>query len=492
MKITVWRWRVNGVATLLAGLLVVGIAGCTGSEDQSGGTSTGSTQVKLNTPAEIAQTSAANYDDNSNGLITGNTLERWIDNWTANRPAGITGKLVILQASNGEAGFEFIKPDNTDVFTYSVPSSEWIETRSNGVIETPSVVPSGRLVDTFLAKYDLNPVKDMIVCAQGTAGAGQAMRAGRCWYMLRYWGTNKTHLAVLNGGNAWNGSNTLLDASHFSTAGSPVTFAGSCSVTDLPENNFSLQATVEDMMSAVPAQDANLRSDGVFVWDARSTGEYSPMSAADFRNGGSTQGHPNGALLLPYSDLLDADAGYTFKSKAQLQAYINGDVDGNGAGFVDSTLQAVGYGSAYQSGDTVYTYCETTFRAMITGMASAIILGLPTRFYDGAMVEWHSLSNVVASDGEPILPSDSPWRTDVASFSMFMVAGDPSTVATRTITNAYAASANAVIDEDMAYKGIVMNGDMGTGSVTSDTGGSSTAGSGSSAGGGLPPNPCGG
>ena len=336
----------------LLGAASIVLAGCTGTEDSSAGATPEPEQA---TPASLAFESADNYDDNVFGLVTGPTLKGWIDDWSANRPAGIEGKLVILQTSSGEAGFEFIAPNGSDVFTYAVDSGEWVETRSNGVIETFSVVPSGRAMDTFLAKYDIDPAKDMIVCAQGTAGAGQTMRAGRCWYMFRYWGAAKENVAVLNGGNQWNGDNTTLDASYFSATASTPPLTGTASVKDLPEINFALQATVEDMLAIVAAQDVNLLNDGVFIWDARSNNlpasdpasrsdEYSPDDDSDFRNGGSTQGHPNGALMLSYGNIIDGTQGYTFKPKAEIQAYVNGETDGNGIGFVDGTLQGVGSG----------------------------------------------------------------------------------------------------------------------------------------------------
>jgi hypothetical protein len=288
---------------------------------------------------------------------------------------------------------------------------------------------------------------------------------------------------------------------------------GTASVKDLPEINFALQATLEDMMNVVPAQDANLLGDGVFIWDARGNNlpasvdssavapdaahvpgykgdsdEFSPIDDYDFRNGGATQGHPNGALLLAYMNLLDPAAGYTFKPKAELEAYLAGNTDANGNGFVDATLQGVGAGNAYQEGDTVYTYCETTMRAMITGFASAAILGLPTRFYDGAMREWHSMANVADSNGNYLLPWDSRWRTDKSAWSMYRVAGDSANVAPRSIVNPYAQSANAIINEDLAYKGIVAEG-SGT---TAGSDGDGSSGGGDGGGVALPSNPCGG
>jgi len=477
----------QGTMLLLLASITLVVTGC-GTENDLGSSSP--TPAKV---TDIPQVSADNYDDNVNGLITGNTLKRWIDNWDANRPAGITGRLVVLQASTGEAGYELIA-STANVSTYLIDGSEWKETRSNGVVETISMVPSGRAVDTFLAKYGIDPAKDMIVCTQGTAGAFNSMKMGRCWYMFRYWGTAKEHVAVLNGGNEWlgTGSNTDLVQTDFSNTASAPPLNGTASVKDLPEINMVLQATVEDMLAIIPTQDVNLLNDGVFIWDARGNGtpgtgsnEYSPDDDTDFRNGGSTQGHPNGALMLQFIDLLNTAEGFTFKSKAVLQSYMDGNTDAGSAGFAGADLQGVGAGNAYQTGDVIYTYCETTYRAMITGIATGVILGLPTRFYDGAMYEWHTLSNVVASDGNVILPWDSPWRTDKSSVSMFLQSSDPALIAPRNVNNAYAASANAVINEDLSYKGVTLGG---SGATDGATGGSGSSG-GSPA---LPPNPCGG
>ncbi|HJX58580.1 MAG TPA: hypothetical protein VJ325_07670, partial [Thiobacillus sp.] len=81
--------------TVLA--MALGLQGCGGDED----TTALVTQIPVNAPAAIAQESAASYDLNENGLITAATLKRWKDDWINQRPAGITGKLVILQVSAG-------------------------------------------------------------------------------------------------------------------------------------------------------------------------------------------------------------------------------------------------------------------------------------------------------------------------------------------------------------------------------------------------------
>ena len=481
---------------LLAGVL---LAGC-GGEDSTIGVSTppdgDPVRVFVNTPAQIAQVSADDYNDNVNGLITGATLKRWKDDWLNERPAGITGKLVILQVSTGPADAEFIKPDGTNVFTYLSPSSEWTQVRSNGVIETVQMVIDGNLMDAQLRKYGIDPHNDMIVVSMGTGTTGNAMGQGRVWYALRYWGVEASNLALVNGGNQWlNGSS--MEAADFQATASTPPNNGTVSVKSLPADNTQLQATVQDMLAILPSGDDNVLNDGAFIWDARGMNQYSAGEklelgqsgcadaycdpAADFdymttfQNGGSRQGHPWGTLQLQFTRMLVASEGYRYKSKAELAAYLAGELDADGLGFVDATYQPVGAGNAYQEGDTIYTYCETTFRAMITGVVSAVILGKPTRFYDGAMVEWHSLTHGLDSDGNYILPINSPWRTDVVSF--FRPADDPAKVTPRTITDAYAASTNAIVDADRAYK-------IGSTSSGGTDGGSS--------GGGLPSNPCGG
>ena len=449
--------------TVLA--MALGLQGCGGDED----TTAVVKNIPVNTPAAIAQESAASYDDNVNGLITESTLKRWKGDWLNQRPAGITGKLVILQVSAGTtAGAEYIKPNDINVFTYLSPSSEWIQTRINGVIETPSMVPDGAAMDALLKKYNIDPQNDMIVAAMGQGSTGNAMTQGRIWYALRYWGVDKKNLAILNGGNQWLDDDLglaveLLPADFQATA-STAPNNGHATVRDLLVDNTMLQATVGDMLAVLPASDTNVLNDGVFIWDARSITQYSAgeTSTANtitpvanymttFQNSGSRQGHPWGALQLDFSNMLDSAKGYAYKGKAELQAYLDGNV--SGAGFIDGSYQQVGFGNAYQPGDVVYTYCETTFRAMITGVASTVILGKPTRFYDGAMVEWNSLtpgSVITDATGNAILPEDSPWRTDVKSF--YRAASSPTLVAQRYITDAYAKSSNAIVEADKAYK----------------------------------------
>lgn len=489
------------IAATAAGVaLTLALHGC-GGGGNAADTNAVALKMRTNSPAALAQASAENYDDNTNGIVTGATLKRWLADWANQRPAGITGKLVVLQVSTGPSGAEYVKPDGVNVFTYLSPSSEWIQTRSNGVIETQSMVPDGATMDALMKKYNIDPSRDMIVVSMGTGSTSNAMGQGRIWYALRYWGVEASHLALLNGGHQWLRTDSMATADFVATA-SVAPNSGSFTVKNMLVDNTQLQATVQDLLAFLPGTDRNVTTDGAFLWDARSISQYSagviversedtdpntagsqactgayctPTDAANykwtFQNGGSRQGHPNGAVQLQYTHMLDATKGFAYKPKAVLAAYLTGAPDATGIGFVDGSNTAVGSGNAYQAGDIVYVYCETTFRAMITGITSAVILGNPTRFYDGAMVEWNSLSYIADLSGSTILPANSPWRTDVKSY--FRPAMSSADVQKRTITNAYANSTNKVVDSDKGYK---------TGeSVNSGDGGN-----------GLPPNPCGG
>ena len=264
--------RLAATAAVAAGLILAGCGGG-GGGDSSSGTVNG-VKFTVNAPAQIAQASADDYNNNVNGIITAATLKRWKDNWTANRPAGITGKLIIFQVTVGPAGAEYLKANGTDAFTYLSPSSEWIQTRNNGVIETQSMVPDGTQMDGLMKKYNIDPTKDMIVVAMGTGSNPNAMGQGRVWYALRYWGVDKANLALLNGGNQWLNGNGLTADDFQATAGTAPN-SGTFTVKNLKVDNTQLQATFGDLLSLLPGSDSNVKNDGVMIWDARSLGQYS-------------------------------------------------------------------------------------------------------------------------------------------------------------------------------------------------------------------------
>lgn len=350
-----YRMEMKLAATAVVAAFMLG--GCGGGGGGSSSGTVNGVKFTVNAPAQIAQASADDYNNNVNGIITAATLKRWKDNWATNRPAGISGKLIIFQVTTGPAGAEFIKANGTDVFTYLSPSSEWIQTRNNGVIETQSMVPEGTAMDALMKKYNVDPTKDMIVVAMGTGSNPNAMGQGRVWYALRYWGVDKANLALLNGGNQWLNGNGLA-ADDFQATASTAPNSGTFTVKNLKVDNTQLQATFGDVLAMLPSSDSNVKNDGVMIWDARSLSQYSaglmverfedtdsntagsqacasaycaPVAPNNymwsFQNAGSRQGHPWGTLQLQYTNMLDSTKGYAYKPKAELAAYLTGAAD---------------------------------------------------------------------------------------------------------------------------------------------------------------------
>lgn len=467
--------RKIGSLGLMAGAVFM-LAGCVGGEDAS---MANLAAVQVNTPAQIAQESDDDYDNNENGLITAKTLQSWIDDWDDNRPAGVTGKLVILSVSKGTGATTYISAnENNGVYSYVMDASRLAHVRSNGVLDARQQVASGSVFDAILSDYDIDPRNDMVVCATTGGNAGTVMSQGRCWYMFRYWGTPKTNLAKLNGiaSNAAVMSSEYLSETGIScdetadTSCLPGT--GTVSARDLPEDNMSMLATLEDVI-AIAKGDYN-----AFLWDARGSTEYlanvRENGTIDFRNSASKQGHPKGAVLMPWTDILMSDGSGRYRPKSEIEGMVLGGLVVDGRQFVEfdgTGTTPISAANVYRTGQPVVTYCETTYRAMITGFASAAILGLPNRFYDGAMVEWNSLSHIQDRDDNFILPSDSPWRTDKASLSHFVYNPVPANVAPRTIHDAYAPRSSAMTVEDRSYR---LGADSGSGGIT------------------VPGNPCGG
>lgn len=507
------------------------LSGCGGERSEA---KTGS--LSKSTPAQITNVSKDNYDDNVNGLITHNTLKKWLDNWEENKPAGINGKLVILQQGKGQTtGAEFIKPNNKNTFTYV--DSGWLETRNNGVMNIPSIVLSGPSIDRLIRKYGIDVNNDMIVCSQGAGSNGAYMNQGRCWFTFSYWGVEQKNLAVLNGNNDHLVEDTQLGARYFTdtaVAGgnpSPLVHKQVSSVKDLKVDNTALYASIEDVINVLPLTDAPDNGDGIMLWDARNLPQYSggtfewnekaiKETVADgnrgFQNKAPRQSHPRGALNLEFTNMLNTATGI-YHSKAELEEIVKGGLSpdkeqGFVSGGADEGYKLVQTGNAYQPGDTIIHYCETSMRAGVTIIPAAVILGIPSRLYDSAMIEWNSLTaGTKDKNGFEVLPKDSPWNTELLSFPKGVYGKDtegknnvnPRSAAgyaaeatdkesddvevilkeltkAPLIVDAYAEHANLIPLEDRAYKAPIQQNDN---SSDSDAGGGSAA---------LPASPCGG
>ncbi|AOP34491.1 hypothetical protein A0128_11915 [Leptospira tipperaryensis] len=391
--------------------------------------------VKVNTAAELAVESNDNYDNNEFGLVTATTIKRWKTNWAGQKPASITGNLIILQSTQTPtAGQEFIKP-SSGVYVYSWPNGggtdiNFRQKRNNGLFENVQTgLPDGARTDAFLKLYRIDLSKDLVVFAAGTdAGAGTSaspkgatyQTLGRGLYWLRYWGADAKHVAVLDGPIDTQFSAAELTAS--GTESSPPN-DGTYSVKNLRNvDNSVLVQPVENIIKIV----RNPNSHGVtgltssvFIADARhntTSTEREFVGTADGTNAAEveagkkalTEGHLKGAFFAPWLQVIDQTTG-RFRSKAAIAALWS-----NPAGWGHAENGSV---SGYQQGQTYLHYCRTNARSMVTGISTFVILGRPSVFYENSFIEWNGLSANHPDPTKRTLPAGSPFATDTTDLT---------------------------------------------------------------------------
>lgn len=433
-----------------------------------------SREVKVLTPQDMTNRSGHYYENNKWGLITADTLKGWLDDWQANKPSHVQGRLYVMQMGDvvpGDDTKNFIRHDDVNTFTYDRTDAcnDIGFRRSDGVSEIANAMFTGEYMDMAFWSYGIDPTKDFIVLVLGPADVDLMPGATRSWFQLHYWGWPDNRVAVLNGA-----AGTVFHPAHnpnvsstdemFVASPSDFQFSYKASIRDIRRDATASQATLGDMISL--AADPT----GAMILDARSPEEYAipnrkGSKAEDVICGpdGNSQcftafeGHIKGASNLPFTNLLNTS---------------DQTVDVNGDGVVntkDSTftfktvpeLEALYAGAGYDDGEVIHTYCRTGARATVTTFAASGILGYPARMYDGSWIQWGKLANVADHNGDLLLPADSPWRTDVASASNIgkvRNATDGGSNSNLYVQHhapgvqPYAADSEAMIREDKAYK----------------------------------------
>ncbi|UJR79519.1 hypothetical protein [Sandaracinus amylolyticus] len=367
--------------------------------------------VQVATAADLARESAADYATNTYGLITGATLGRWVRDWAATRPAAITGDLVILQiVPTGATSRLHVSPVSAGVRTYDVPQASLLEERDSGLSSIEAEIPRGESTDAFLQRYRIDPRRDLVVWVfeqlPGTTG-GAVQQLGRGWLWLAYWGTEPEHLAVLNGTLDWNGTNEGLPVAE--TAATTPPDDGTTRVSDLRRDHTTLVVHVGELIPIVRDADPAYR-----VLDARGGAEALGLpkatnsgrrDCASYTGTGTNsrcsplfEGRIRGARTVPWTQLLtNAEGGFRFLPKSELRAIFDAQ-------------------AALAPNLTYIHYCRTNVRSMVTGLASILVLGLPTRWYDASFIEWSHLAHGPTSATQ-LLPADSPWRTDLPALT---------------------------------------------------------------------------
>lgn len=435
------------------------------------------------------------YRKNRSGLVNANVAAKWINDWEANKPANVNGRLFVMQVGLLPGETPFIKHDDVHVFTFdrTAGCTTTGDIRNDGISDIPMPIFSGGMtgMDGAFWAYDINPQEDMLLVVVASDEPKNMALATRFLWTMNYWGMKSDHVSIMNGTAMYmfdpklnpkiKRAGVTSKESMFVAAGSEYLMApggmldfGDQEAGRMPaerhnfqsiktlstQPHFELFASMEDVMNVVDADDAH----NVII-DGRSEAEYN-ADIANKRSKTETktcgvekdqqcysafEGHIKGAVNLEYRSvintedfvkdlngdgLVDArDSSMTFKSKRELKR----------------TFKKLGV----RKNSDVYTYCRTGTRASLITFASFEILKRKTHMYDGSWIQWSKLADTQDTNGAQMLPADSPWRTDVARYSDNITYNDTIDVGPASLTlfpYAGVGEGNKIVEEDEAYR----------------------------------------
>lgn len=386
----------------------------------------GASGVKVASASDLAIESADDYNENRFGLITSATLRSWVSDWANNKPAGITGNLVIFQANrvgadankslilptSGVKVFVSVAGNNTALYSWRT----FRETRYNGLISIPggtvttggNGLISGASIDEWFQTYGVDPTKDLIVFASGSGDNYGSI--GHQHYSLRYWGVAHEHLAILNGtikgqfpeaelGNDTDESvpplNGTFSVKQLKNVDNRILTLSIEDTIEVAKNNghhsvkgLSSTVLISDNRTANNNNDINVYTSAA-GWQEYNGGENTTGTTKSGGGAVAFEGHLKGAVFVPHYNLVDRSSldnayAYTtsaagtfstlkFKSKADVQDIWDsyGTTGGPNAG-----------APAYEEGQTILQYCRTNTRTQTSGISTLLILGRPSVFLE--------------------------------------------------------------------------------------------------------------
>jgi 3-mercaptopyruvate sulfurtransferase SseA len=433
---------IKSICLALSLAVTLPLTGCD-NDDDSG--------ISVQSPADYAIRSSANYAENTSGLVTAEYAASLITDWQNNKPAGKRylfimqyGNLYgfegthIDQATQTERGNGYVKSNpDAGVFVFDIKSgfTDSGEGRGDGVSSVPQPVLSIKQMDAAFSYYGIDPDRDVLLLAlasphQSTAGKSMG-GVSRMWYTLTYWGFPQESLMLLDGqashvldpdNNADIVALLGLTRDDIFTAlpSEPPVNPEWKSISTVKVDGTILQATMEDMMNVIDANNEN-----ELIIDARSEAEYLGAKAAttEYKVCGENHnqqcytafdGHLKGAKNLIFTNVLNIDDG-------TIDLNNDGNIDYKDASFRFKAIyeiEALFEIAAYHVGKTVYIYCKTGTKASLLTFTSAAVLGYDTRMYDGSWIQWGKMANLLDTNGNELLPENSKWRTDIYSDSV--------------------------------------------------------------------------
>ena len=434
------------------------------------------------------------YKNNKSGLVNAKTAALWINDWKNNKPAGVEGRLFVMQVGLLPGAKPFIKHDDVNVFTFNRTAgcTTTGDSRFDGISDIPMPVFGGGMagMDGAFWAYDIDPQKDMLLVLVASDEPKNMALATRFLWTMKYWGMDSNKVALMNG-TAMYMFNPLLNPeiaevgvlnqeNMFTEAGSEYLMApnGKLDFGDMaagrypaPRTNFkSIKtlnhpthfdtfASMEDMRNVV---DANNRNN--VILDGRSAAEFKADGTKKSKTEGyncgiahdqqcysAIEGHIKGARNLEYTSVInrgdyivdlnndgvinERDSSMTFKSKKELKNMFKR--------------------KGVKKNSDVYTYCRTGTRSSLVTYASNQILGLKTHMYDGSWIQCGKLADNSDTFGKQMIDVDSPWRTDTPRYTSNLRYNNPIEVgeaSERLNDFAEKGAGNAIVEEDIAYK----------------------------------------
>ena len=445
----------------------------------------------------------ASYAQNKSGLVNATTAAMWINDWQANKPANIKGRLFVMQVGllGGVEGKRFIKHDDVNVYTFdrTAGCTTTGDTRNDGVSAIPMPIFAGGMtgMDGAFWAYDIDPVDDMLLVLVASDDPKNMALATRFLWTMNYWGMKKDHVSIMNGTAAYMfdpelnpeiklaGVNSVEemfvqdDSSYLMAPGGKL-FYGDPSTNTPPAQRmntqsikvlteptqFGLFASMGDMMKA-----ASGSHEDYVILDGRSAAEYHPTFKEDgtLTKGSKTEDKNCGVnhdeqCYTAFEGHIKGAENVEYRSVINTKDFIK---DINHDGVVDAKDASMAFKSVkkltdvfaeagYEAGDKVYTYCRTGTRASLLTFASFEALGYKTSMYDGSWIQWGKMTaeaGIVDTNGKGFLSTDK-WRTDVAAYTE-EITYNPNSLYVGAINpdlHEDADATDAILLEDSAYK----------------------------------------
>lgn len=339
---------------------------------------------------------AVDYASNHQGLITPETLERWLNDWESVRPAHVQGDLVVLQYGFSEDALgTAASTEGVRVYDASDDFSVLIEPRNNGLLAAGRAPARGVRVDAFLRKYTIDPQADFVVFVSGDLTHDSLSWLSMAWLTFRYWGIPDDRLAIVNG--------DINDLSEDVRADEPLEalYEGKVRVLALPSTNFSITLDLEDVRTWVQERPHDAQ-----LWDTRIGAEYESTAISESaRETSCIVGAPR------------CSAHYAGRIAGAKHLAFTGFLDEKHRVRPPQELLALLHNHGISRGTTQFLYDGDGARSAIVAFILLAITDHDARWYPNSFVEWSALNATHPETKLRRLSEENPWRTDTPEFT---------------------------------------------------------------------------